>query len=70
MKIVHTLKDGSECKSISENMIKRDTNQLLYSDLLKIKQKNNCDILEIHDYEQGFDTKNATAIPTSKNRPC
>lgn len=56
MKIVHTLKDGSECESISESMIKRDTNQLLYLDLLKI--------------EQGFDTKNATAIQTSKNRPC
>lgn len=69
MKIVHTLKDGSECKSISENMIKRDTNQLLYSDLLKIEQKNNCDISEIRNYEQGFNT-NATAIQTSKNRPC
>lgn len=56
MKIVHALKDGSECKSISKSVIKRDTNQLLYLDLLKI--------------EQGFDTKNATAIQTSKNRPC
>lgn len=55
LKIVHTLKDGSECKSISESVIKRDTNQLLYLDLLKI--------------EQGFNT-NATAIQTSKNRPC
>lgn len=55
MKIVHTLKDGSECESISESMIKRDTNQLLYLDLLKI--------------EQGFNT-NATAIQASKNCPC
>lgn len=56
MKIVHALKDGSEYDSISESVIKRDTNQVLYLDLLKI--------------EQGFDTKNATAIQTSKNRPC
>ena len=70
MKIVHILKDGRECSSISGKVIKQNTNELLYFDLLKIERKNNYDTSKICTNEQRFNTKNATAIPTSKNRPC